>query len=173
VFRRGAPRAREGELRGPQLWLRRCPCTHGAASPGPLERAPRALVEAGCGAWRRPAPSLIIRLGLRRHLGEGLRALLAAEVRGARLTGRAACERAPAHLPPGCAATRCALRLASSATAAVVLGGPVAGARSPERRGALLTVLPPAPRAGASVVLAKRLCPCARRGGRGGAAALR
>jgi len=107
--------------------------------------APSLSVDAWCGqtwvSWARAARasrdgrgveaaalSLVSASGPRRHLGEGLRALLAAEVRGARLTGRAACERAPAHLPPGCAATRCALRLASGATAAVVLGGPVAGA---------------------------------------------
>ncbi|KAK9822214.1 hypothetical protein WJX81_006927 [Elliptochloris bilobata] len=59
------------------------------------------------------------------HLGEALRALLVLEVRQARLAGRNACERTPAHLPPGCNATRCALRSASGAAASVVLGGPL------------------------------------------------
>lgn len=84
---------------------------------------------AGAAGRHRKDPETLSMTG-RRHLGEALRALLVLEVRQARLAGRQACERTPAHLPPGCAALRCALRSASGAAASVVLGGPLPGAGS-------------------------------------------
>ena len=57
-------------------------------------------------------------------LGEALRAILVLEMRTLTVSSTAACERVPAHLPPGCTALRATLRSCSGAQATVVLGGP-------------------------------------------------
>ena len=64
------------------------------------------------------------------HLGEALRALLVLEVRGARVITTAAPEKAPAYLPAGCEALRCALRTPSGGRVSVLLGGPPEGGPS-------------------------------------------